>query len=200
MPLSRIGANSIESGVVAISDLAATGTPSETTFLRGDNTWSTAGGITSGTAQAATSGTVKDFTGIPSTAKRITVMLRGVSTGGTSNIMVQLGTGATPTYTTTGYLGTIANISSASGSLAYTTGLGFTGGNSNATIWHGTMQINSFGSNTWVSSVGAAQSNQPIATTGGGSVTLAGTLTAVRVTTVGGAESFDAGSINIMWE
>lgn len=48
MPISRIGTDGIEAGAVAISDLSATGTPSSTTFLRGDNTWASAG-FSSGT-------------------------------------------------------------------------------------------------------------------------------------------------------
>jgi hypothetical protein len=35
---------------------------------------------------------------------------------------------------------------------------------------------------------------------GGGSVTLSGTLDRVRITTVGGTDTFDAGSINILYE
>ena len=61
--------------------------------------------LVSGTSQASTSGTSIDFTSIPSWVKRITVMFNGVSTNGTSNLQIQLGTGATPTYTVTGYLG-----------------------------------------------------------------------------------------------
>jgi hypothetical protein len=48
-------------------------------------------GITSGTAVASTSGTSIDFTSIPSWVKRITVMLNGVSTSGTSIPLIQLG-------------------------------------------------------------------------------------------------------------
>ena len=50
--------------------------------------------ITSGTAVASTSGTSIDFTGIPSWAKRITVMFNGVSTNGTSQQLIQIGSGS----------------------------------------------------------------------------------------------------------
>lgn len=43
------------------------------------------------TAQATTSGTSVDFTGIPSWVKKITVMFNGVSTSGTSRFLIQLG-------------------------------------------------------------------------------------------------------------
>ena len=49
------------------------------------------------------------FSGIPSWAKRITVMFNGVSTNGTSQYQIQLGTGSTPTYTTSGYAGSVGN-------------------------------------------------------------------------------------------
>ncbi len=55
------------------------------------------------TQQATTSGTFKEFTGIPSWARRITLALWYVSTNGAANILVQLGTGGAPT--TSGYAG-----------------------------------------------------------------------------------------------
>ena len=60
----------------------------------------TVGVINSATAQASTSGTSIDFTGIPSGTKRITVMLNGVSTNGTSLLQIQIGNGS---IVTTGY-------------------------------------------------------------------------------------------------
>jgi len=56
--------------------------------------------LTSGTAVASTSGTSIDFTGIPSWVKRITVMFNGVSTNGSSDNLVQIGSGSVET---TGY-------------------------------------------------------------------------------------------------
>ena len=67
-------------------------------------------GIASGTAVASTSGTSIDFTGIPSWVKRITVMLNGVSTNGTSPKLVQLGSAS---ISTTGYLSSGLTASSA---------------------------------------------------------------------------------------
>jgi hypothetical protein len=59
--------------------------------------------LTRGTAQSTSSGTGVTFTGIPSTARKITVMFDGVSTtGSTANdvVIVQIGSGS---ITTTGY-------------------------------------------------------------------------------------------------
>jgi len=55
------------------------------------------------TAQNTTSGTSIDFLSIPSWVRRITVMLNGVSTSGTSRQQIQLGVSGTPetsSYTT----------------------------------------------------------------------------------------------------
>lgn len=65
--------------------------------------WVYVGGLTSGTAVATTSGTSIDFTGIPSWAKKITVMFSAVSTNGTSPIQVQIGAGS---VSNSGYVGT----------------------------------------------------------------------------------------------
>jgi len=46
--------------------------------------------LTTAAVQATTSGTSKDFTGIPSWVKRITVMFNGVSTNGTNSPIIQL--------------------------------------------------------------------------------------------------------------
>jgi hypothetical protein len=69
--------------------------------------------ITAGTAVASTSGTSIDFTSIPSWVKRITVMIAGVSTNGSSIIQIQLGDSGgveTSGYTgTTGYNASYVN-------------------------------------------------------------------------------------------
>lgn len=153
--------------------------------------------VVSGTAVSPASGTSINFASIPSYAKRIIVMFNNVSTSGTSPIIIQIGVN---TPTVTGYLGSAANIASSSTSTAFTTGFGATSANSNVTFWHGSVQIYSVGSNAWVSSTGMAQSNLPIATCGGGSVTLSGVLNYVRITTVNGTDAFDSGRINIMWD
>jgi len=157
------------------------------------------GGITLATAQTA-SGTSVDFTGIPSWAKRITVMFSGVSTSGTSALLVQIGTGST-TYTTSGYVGVCAS--------AGASGLGFSAGfivsgdvTVAAQIYSGLVTICNVTGNTWaensvLSPSATAQSGPRV---GSGYVPLSATLTAVRITTVNGTDTFDAGSINISYE
>lgn len=159
--------------------------------------------LTQATAVSA-SGTSVDFTGIPSWAKRITVMLIGVSTSGTSAIIVQLGTGATPTYTTSGYVGYGTNAASASNSItSVTAGLPFSGISVAGNTYTSSNTITSYGTNNWMG-VAVGSGGATIAGSGSGYgsgyIALGSVLTAVRITTVNGTDTFDAGTINIMYE
>ena len=157
--------------------------------------------FSAGTAVASTSGTSIDFTSIPSWVKRITVMFQGVSTNGSSNYLIQLGTGST-TYTTSGYLGT-STVSSAGGNNASNMSTGFLLNQSSqgaACVFHGLITIALVGSNGWVASGYCGESDAARGWTTGGSVSLAAALTAVRITTANGTDTFDAGSINILFE
>ena len=159
--------------------------------------------LTSGTAVASTSGTSIDFTGIPSWAKRITVMFSGVSTSGTSVPIIQIGASTTPE--TTSYTGsfTISNTASASANLSTGFAIGVSGTPQAATtVKHGivTLALLNSSTNLWTAFGVLGQSD--IAQSGflGGSKSITGTLGVVRITTVNGTDTFDAGSINIMYE
>jgi hypothetical protein len=152
--------------------------------------------IVRGTAVASTSGTSIDFTAIPAWVERITVMFQGVSTSGTSFVLVQLGTGST-TYTTSGYLGAV---NSANSITNQTTGFGVIGQPTAANVLHGSATITNITGNNWVYAGTIYLSNTAGGGGGAGSVSLGATLTAVRITTVNGTDTFDAGSINIMYE
>jgi len=152
--------------------------------------------ITSGTSQASTSGTSIDFTALPSWVKRITVNFQGVSSSGVSFIIVQLGTGST-TYTTSGYLGAVNNANSITNQ---TTGFGVVGGPAASNVLHGSATITNITGNNWVYAGTIYLSSSAGGGGGAGSVSLGAALTAVRITTVNGTDTFDAGSINILYE
>jgi len=158
--------------------------------------------LSSGTSVASTSGTSIDFTSIPSWAKRITVMLSGVSTNGAQQVQVQLGTGASPTYTTSGYLGA-TTVTAASTLLCANISTGFQlyfqVGDAAAASRHGHLIMTNISGNIWVGSGSFGLSNATYLNVVSGSIGLAAVLTAVRITT-NGADTFDAGSINIFWE
>ena len=160
------------------------------------------GVITQGTAVASTSGTSIDFTSIPSWVKRITVLLQGVSTSGSSNLQVQLGTGATPTYTTSGYLGSCGGGGNGSSIVAanFTAGFGLTAATALTGLMNGGLTISNINGNTWVAFGTTGRSDATNTYMLGGSIALAAALTAVRITTVNGTDTFDAGSINLLYE
>ena len=157
----------------------------------------TAGGsLTLATAQTA-SGTSVDFTGIPSWAKRITVMFNGISTNGSSNYLLQLGTSTG--ITTSGYLGACNYASTAvvnpNNGLIIQTNIGV------SSTSFGSINILLISGNNWISSGIIVASN--VLNSGsysGGSVLLSGTFDRIRITTVNGTDTFDAGTINISYE
>ena len=151
------------------------------------------------TTQATTSGTAIDFTGIPSWVKRITVMFSGVSTTGTNTILVQIGSGS---VTTSGYI-SYFGFAQPSGVSTGTSTAGFGLWSANAAdVHYGSMTLNALGSNLWVSStaMGVFNGTSNFIVSGGGNVTLGSAIDRLRVTTVGGTDAFDAGSINILYE
>ena len=135
---------------------------------------------------------VVDFNGIPSWVKRITVMFSGVSLSSTANILVQLGAGSVQS---TGYLGgTINQTPSVTNSTA---GFIISTGNAAASM-NGALQISTLGGNVWAAFGAFGRADAAFATTAG-SVTLSGTIDRVRITTTS-TDTFDAGSINILYE
>jgi hypothetical protein len=189
------GSNNI---VLATDGSATIATLSSTTITGTTITGTTIQGtIKSGTAVASTSGTSIDFTSIPSWVKRVTVMFNGVSTNGTSRVQIQLGTSSG--FETSSYLGSIQT-----GTLTSNFSAGFlTTDNASGTaayVRHGLICISALGSNAWVASINMGLSNQGDTWCGAGSKTLSGTLDRVRITTVNGTDTFDAGSINILYE
>ena len=153
--------------------------------------------LVASTAVASTSGTSIDFTSIPSWVKRITVMLSGVSASGTSNFLFQIGSGS---VTSTGY----------ASRATYFNGATLSGGNSSAgfiagsfgaaNTQSGAITLTLLASNTWVATGYFADSSSNATSVGGTSPALGGVLDRVRITTAGGTDTFDAGSINILYE
>ena len=158
------------------------------------------GAFIAGTAVASTSGTSIDFTSIPSWVKRVSVCFSGVSTNGTSLMMIQIGAGS---VTTSGYASGAWTANTAN--TANTTGFILGGGSSQtAGNYNGVIVLTTIGSNKWIESGTLGESANPASFGGGsvsgGNITLGGTLDRVRITTVNGTDTFDAGSINILYE
>lgn len=160
------------------------------------------GVLTSGTAVASTSGTSIDFTSIPSWVKRITVMVNGVSTNGSSITQVQLGTSGG--IQTSGYSGSVGYIqnANASGASLLSAGFLFSSLAGATVVFSGsiTLSLLNAASGIWVCSGVISRSDAAVPSMLGGVKTLSGTLDRVRITTVNGTDTFDAGSVNILYE
>lgn len=155
-----------------------------------------AGGMSLVSMGAVTaSGTSVDFTGIPSWARRITVLFNGVSTSGSSIALIQIGSGS---MTTSGYVSsgwTVYTNQSSS-----TSGFILAGSWAASQNWYGSAHIHNVSGNAWTFSANIGSGTAGYSSIGEGGVTLSGTLDRVRVTTVNGTDTFDAGSVNIMYE
>tara|TARA_R110002126_G_scaffold47989_2_gene134078 strand:- start:167 stop:781 length:615 start_codon:yes stop_codon:yes gene_type:complete len=196
---------STSSGLVQTADTSGTveiqsnGTTKLTVSSSGVNIGQMNGGaITAGTAVSASSTSV-DFTSIPSWVKRITVMFSGVSTSGTSLPMIQLGDSGG--VETTGY--TAGSSLIGFGTSNYTTGFTIRTDAVASTIMDGFITINlvSSSTNSWVAG-GNIYAPTPTAymSAVSGAKSLSATLDRVRITTVNGTDTFDAGTINILYE
>ena len=148
------------------------------------------------TSVASTSGTSITFTNIPSWARRITVMLQGVSTTGTS-VGVQLGTSGG--FVTSGYLG----VCNDGGTPSYYSSmfLATPGYSAGVFVTHGMFVLTNITGNSWTEQhILGLSSALATPGTGAGSIALAATLTQIRLTTVNGTDTFDLGNVNVMYE
>jgi hypothetical protein len=158
------------------------------------------GAFVLGTAVASTSGTSIDFTSIPSWVKRVTVMYQGVSTNGSSNYLLQIGSGS---ISTSGYNSVCSRAYTPGGPSTHSSTSGFISAGDNAGfVWYGTLVLTLQTGNTWVcqGSIGQFAISPSMTITTVGQIALGGVLDRVRITTVNGTDTFDAGSINILYE
>jgi hypothetical protein len=182
-----------------------TGTQTLTNKTLGSGLVAGASLITSGTVQTPASGTALDFTGLPNWVKIIYVDLTAIGTNGTSgNLTLYLGTGATPTYTTTGYTGVATTIRGSTIVPTTTTlNTGFqvtrllaTGNTTSGTY---ILTLMDAATNKWSCSLQAVRGDETTMVLVAGFIALSATLTAVRFTTTTGTDSFNTGSINILY-
>jgi hypothetical protein len=159
--------------------------------------------IFSYTPVASTSGTAITFTGIPTFAKQITVNLVGVATTGTSEMVIRLGTAADGIISS-GYVGSslVQDSVSTVESRQETTGFSFYRNIRNYAV-SSTINIvlqGVSGSNyTWIASgnfyLGTAHT---IGCTVGSKI-VTSAVDQVSITTTGGVNTFNAGSISVSY-
>jgi hypothetical protein len=185
------------SGTIVVGS-AAVSAVGQIPFSTDGTTYTPTAKIVSDTAVASTSGTSIDFTGIPSWVKRVMVMFSGVSTNGTSVPLIQLGDSGG--IETTGYLSSASTLGSTAISDSFTTGVGITHAGNAANIFSGIATFANITGNTWVASGVLSRDDSDRTQVFGGQKSLSDTLTQVRITTVNGTDTFDAGTINILYE
>jgi hypothetical protein len=193
----------VDSGTAGLAPASGGGT---TNFLRADGTWtspSSGGSITLAAAQATTSGTQFDFTGLPAGINELVVHFNGVSLSGTDRLLVQLGTSSgveTASYASTGCAVNTVGL----GTFPATSTAGFAIPMIGSTwAFNGQMFIRRMSGNTWNASLGGAGAtiSGPAdfsAYYGGGIKTLAAVLDRVRLTR-SGTDTFDAGAVSISY-
>ena len=158
-----------------------------------------AGGIALATQVASTSGTSIDFTSIAAGTKRITIMFAGVSTTGTSDVIVQLGDSGG--VEATGYSGNNVD-STQSGGVVNNTGfilnnLQGAGDGADGAVTLTLMDADTF---LWVMTSTMSDDASTNVFWTSGTKTLSAELDRVRITTVTGSQTFDGGAINIAVE
>lgn len=185
--ISNAGVTAIAAGAVVTADVAnAAITPAKLSQP-----------YTLATAQASTSGTAIDFTGIPSWVKRVTVMFGAVSLSGTEDILLQIGSGS---LATSGYVSTSSFLlgGSSSGSVNSSSGI-VVYASSAANTLSAAVTLSLLGSNTWVATGLGVFPNNGAQVFTAGRVALSGALDRLRVTNTA-ANTFDAGTISISYE
>lgn len=187
-----------EKGVGKLASQATTNTgTNDTDFITSLKLKNSTSIIKLGSVVASTSGTSIDFTDIPAGIKSITVIFAGLSTSGTSTPIIQLGDSGG--VEATGYLGASSGMGVGVTTNNFTTGFALGGDSVAAAVRHGVVNLSLIDGSTWVASGVNARSDSARTDVTAGLKALSATLDRVRITTVGGVDTFDAGSINIQY-
>ena len=150
--------------------------------------------LTRGAVQTASAVSVDFLSVIPSWAKRVTVMVNSLTSGSAMSPVVRIGSGGS--VAVTGYSSAAVAISAGTGSATDTTG--FLQIQTAATSLSFVVTLVNPTGNLWMSNGNGSYGGASVTSTFG-SVTLAGVLDSLRITTLTGV-TLTGGTINIMWE
>ena len=197
------GAPAVPAATATVAGLVPTPPNNTTTFLRGDATFAApaSSGPTLGTQQATTSGTSKNFSGIPAGTKRITIIFDSVSFDGTTDmLLVQIGDAGG--IETTGYVSLSGGLAAAPVFIDSTAGFIILRGAAATHLMTGHMVLTLIdaASFKWVESHAGMYTLTNGSVVGGGQKALSAELTQVTITRNGPTDSFDAGAVNILYE
>lgn len=185
------------SGSITVSAPAVSGSNTQTLVA----VTGTLAPIVSGTAVTA-SGSSVDFTGIPSWVKRITVMFSGVSLTGTDTILIQVGTssGLVSTGYINGQTGVSTSTTNTTGGGTAVAGFSLGGISPTAgTLIYGQTIISNLTGNTWIATSNFYASGAARVGISAGVIELSAALDRLSLV-ASGANTFDAGTINILYE
>jgi len=183
---------------------------SVTTQVTGDNTTKVAStafvqqeiadrGKVAVVAPVTLTGVSVDFTGIPTWAKRVTVLLKETSLSGVSPLILRLGSSGG--VEATGYL---CNLSTANGA-AISTAAATTSHQLTTTIAatsqvYGKIVIEHLSGNSFIITSNLGRNDAAYHFTGTGAKDLAGVFDRLRLTTISGTDTFDNGSASLYIE
>lgn len=137
-------------------------------------------------------------TSIPATAKRITIIMDSISTTGTTDYLIQIGS-SSGGFETSGYDSTGGTYAVGGPNIATSTA-GFVMFAQAATVSaSGHMTLLLVDTNRWIETHNYRRVTTNVGN-GTGLKTLSDTLDRIRITTTGGVETFDAGTITIWYE
>jgi hypothetical protein len=144
------------------------------------------------------SGSSVDFTGIPATARRVTVMVSGLSTNGSTVPLIQLG--GAGGIEASGYVGGVGFAGASSNSSPISAGVSLVTTMIASLVLHGkaTFDLMDFSTNLWSFDATFGRTDGVVYLVGG-TKSLSETLTQVRITT-NSANVFDLGTASVSWE
>jgi hypothetical protein len=182
------------------TNLTAVGSAGNVLFNADGTNWSSTAKIVQPASVSPSGTAAASFTGLPSWVKRVTIQFSALTsaTGG-ATMVVQLGTGATPTYTTSGYTGALGLTFNGTASAASALSSGFTintGYAANAAIY-GTVTLTNLTGNTWIGNMNFGRTGTLMSGGGGGIIALGATLTAVQILS---SANYNGGTVSILYE
>lgn len=141
------------------------------------------------------SGAAVDLTGIPAGTKRITISVENMSTNGTTGVSLQIGDSGG--IEATGYLCATSNGNSSTTEFILTGGSGAA-----AAIYHGSVVLSLIdaATNKWAASSVIGRSDVAACLSMGGAKATSATLDRVRLKGGNGTDTFDGGTVNILYE
>jgi hypothetical protein len=145
------------------------------------------------------SGVSISFTSLPNWIKKITTMINGVSTNGTADILIRLSTGGV--FASSGYVSNMQVVQGGVASSGVNNTVGFViSQGASSVITTGTYEFVNITGNGWIGTSVFAYEHAVVGAYGAGRVTLGGVLDGIRIITANGSDTFDLGSVNIIYE